>query len=103
MSSSYNKEKILECMFDPEISEILAELENGGKDSVYLSEKFHISQDEIHERLSYLVEHDFVHEEKIGDKVIFTADGDKLTKLLEDEKNFDGVVDGLTEMDSYLN
>lgn len=103
MSSSYDKEKILECMFNPEISEILAELENGGKDSAYLSEKFEISENEIHDRLSYLIEHDFVHEEKTADNVIITADGEKLTKLLENEKNFDGVVDGLTEMDSYLN
>lgn len=90
-------------MFNPEISEILAELENGGKDSAYLSEKFEISENEIHDRLSYLIEHDFVHEEKTADNVIFTADGEKLTKILENEKNFDGVVDGLTEMDSYLN
>lgn len=103
MSSSYDKEKILECMFNPEISEILAELESGGKNSAYLSEKFEISENELHDRLSYLIEHDFVHEEKTDDEVIFTADGEKLTKLLENEKNFDGVVDGLTEMDSYLN
>ena len=103
MSASYDKEKILECMFNPEISEILAELENGGKDSVYLSSKFQISENEIHDRLSYLIEHEFVHEEKTEDKVIFSADGEKLTKLLEHEKNFEGVVDGLTEMDSYLN
>ena len=103
MSSSYDKEKILECMFDPETSEILAEMENGGKDSVYLSKKYQITENELHERLSYLIEHDFVHEEKTGNKVIFTANGEKLTKLLEDEKNFEGVVDGLTEMDSYLN
>ena len=90
-------------MFNPEISEILAELENGGKDSAYLSEKFEISENEIHDRLSYLIEHDFVHEEKTGDNAIFTADGEKLTKILENEKNFDGIVDGLTEMDSYLN
>lgn len=90
-------------MFNPEISEILAELENGGKDSFYLSDKLHISDNEIHERLSYLIEHDFVHEEKTGDNVFFIADGEKLTKLLEHEKNFEGVVDGLTEMDSYLN
>ena len=101
--TSYDKEKILEYMFDPEISEILAELENGGKDSVYLSEKFKITENQVHERLSYLIEHEFVHEEKTSNKVIYTADGDKLTKLLENEKNFDGVVDGLTEMDSYLN
>jgi transcription initiation factor IIE alpha subunit len=103
MSSPYDKEKILECMFNPEISEILAELENGGKDSVYLSDKFQISENEIRERLSYLIEQDFVYEEKTGDKVIFTADGEKLTKLIEENKNFDGIVDGLTEMDSFLN
>ena len=101
--SSYDKEKILECMFDPEISEILAELENGGKELSYLSDKFKLSEDDIHEKLSYLIEHDFVNEEKTGEKVIVTADGEKLTKLVEQDKNFDGVVDGLTEMDSYLN
>ncbi len=103
MSSPYDKEKILECMFNPEISEILAELENGGKDLVYLSDKFQISQNELRERLSYLIEHDFVHEEKTDARVNFTADGKKLTNLVEQERNFDVVVDGLTEMDSYLN
>ena len=101
--SSYDKEKILECMFNPEISEILAELENGGKDSAYLSDKFQITENEIHERLSYLIEHDFVNEEKTGENLIFTADGEKLTNIVEQDKNFEGVVDGLTEMDSYLN
>ena len=103
MSSSYDKEKILECMFNPEISEILAELENGGKDLVYLSDKFQISQNKILEKLSYLLEHDFIHEEKTGNNVVLTANGDKLTNLVEEDKNFEGVVDGLTEMDSYLN
>ena len=103
MSSSYDKEKILECMFNPEISEILAELENGGKDSAYLSDKFQISENEIHERLSYLIEHNFVYEEKTDDTIIFTADGEKLTKLVEEDKNFEDVEDGLTKMDSYLN
>jgi hypothetical protein len=103
MNSLYDKEKILECMFNPDISEILAELEKGGKDSMYLSKKFQITENQIHERLSYLIEHNFVREEKDGDKVIFTADGEKLTNLVERDKNFEGVVDGLTEMDSYLN
>ena len=103
MSASYDKEKILECMFNPEISEILAELENGGKDSVYLSSKFQISENEIHDRLSYLIEHEFVHEEKTEDKLIFTADAEKLAKLVEEDKNFEDVEDGLAKMDSYLN
>lgn len=103
MSSSYDKEKILECMFDPEISEILAELENGEKELNYLANKFKISENEIIEKLSYLIENNFVHEKKKENTVIISADGDKLTKMVEQDKNFDGVVDGLTEMDSYLN
>jgi len=42
LDSTYDKEKILECMFDPDTSEILAELENGGKELQYLIEKLKI-------------------------------------------------------------
>lgn len=103
LDSTYDKEKILECMFDPDTSEILVELENGGKELQYLIEKLKISEDEIYERLSYLIEYDFVKEEKINNKIIFTADSEKLAKLVEQDKNFDDVVNGLAKMDSYLN
>lgn len=103
LDSSYDKEKILQCMFDPDTSEILAELENGGKRLQYLSEKLKISEDEIYERLSYLIEYDFVKEEKINNKIIFSANAEKLAKIVEHDNNFDDVVDGLAKMDSYLN
>ena len=90
-------------MFDPDTSEILAELENGGKALQYLIEKLKILEDEIYERLSYLIEYDFVKEEKINNKIIFTADAEKLAKLVEQDENFDDVVGGLAKMDSYLN
>jgi len=90
-------------MFDPDTSEILIELENGGKELQYLTEKLKILEDEIYERLSYLIEHDFVKEEKINNKIIFTADAEKLAKIVEQDKNFDDVVNGLAKMDSYLN
>lgn len=90
-------------MFDSDTSEILVELENGGKELQYLTEQLKISEDEIYERLSYLIEHDFVKEEKINNKIIFTADAEKLAKLVEQDKNFDDVVNGLAKMDSYLN
>lgn len=90
-------------MFDPDTSEILAELENGGKRLQYLSEKLKISEDEIYERLSYLIEYDFVKEEKINNKIIFSANAEKLAKIVEHDNNFDDVVDGLAKMDSYLN
>ena len=82
LDSTYDKEKILECMFDPDTSEILAELENGSKELQYLTEKLNILEDEIYERLSYLIEHDFVKKEKISNKIIFTADAEKIILLL---------------------
>jgi len=103
MSSSYNKEKVLDSMFDLSTSEILAELEDGGKELSYLVDKLQISENEIHERLSYLLEHSFVHEKKNDNKIIVTADAEKLAKLVEDDKNFEDVEDGLATMDSYLN
>ncbi len=103
LDSTYNKEKILECIFDPGTSEILAELENGGKELQYFMEKLKISEDEIYARLSYLIDYDFVKEEKINNKIIFTVDADKLAKIVEQDNNFDDVENGLTKMDSYLN
>lgn len=90
-------------MFDPDTSEILVELENGGKELQYLIEKLKILEDEIYERLSYLIEYDFVKEVKINNKIIFTADAEKLAKIVEKDENFDDVVNGLAKMDSYLN
>ena len=103
MEPTYNKEKILESIFDPETSEILAELENGGKELQYLTNKLKISEDEIHEKLSYLIEHNFVKKEKTNSKIIFTADEAKLAEQVEQDNNFDNVIDGLAKMDSYLN
>ena len=39
MDNSYDREKVIDCMFDPITSEIIAELEDGQKDSKYLAEK----------------------------------------------------------------
>lgn len=103
MDSSYNKEKILDCMFDPDTSEILAELEDGGKDLSYLMDTLNKSETEIRDKLSYLLEHGFVNEEKNDIKIIFSADTEKLAKLIEEDRNFKDVEDGLAKMDSYLN
>ena len=89
-------------MFDPDTSEILAELENGGKELPFLMETLKKTEDEIREKLSYLIEHSFVNEEKNENKTIFSVDADKLAKLVED-KDFKNVDDGLAKMDSFLN
>ena len=103
MTETFDKEKILESMFDPETSEILAELETSEKDIEYLSQKFSLSEDTIKEKLSYLIQHEFVFESNNENKTIFKANASKLGQIVESDKNFDGVVDGLTELDSYLN
>ena len=103
MDSSYNKEKIIDCMFDPDTSEILAELEDGGKDLSYLMDTLKKSETEIRDKLSYLLEHGFVNEENNDIKIIFSADAEKLAKLIEENRNFKDVEDALAKMDSYLN
>ena len=100
--NSYDREKIIDCMFDQDTSEIIAELENGGKELSYLMSTLKKSEDEIREKLAYLIEHNFVKEEK-NETTVFTADADKLAKIVEENENFSDVEDGLAKMDSYLN
>jgi len=103
MDESFDRNKIIESMFDPITSGILAELEDGGKELSYLAQKTEISEDEVKERLSYFIEYDFIKTNTDNEKIIFSANNQKLAELIENNENFDGAVDGLTKMDSYLN
>jgi len=102
LTEEYDREKIIDCMFDPITSELLAELENGSKDSSYLAQKYSMTETEIKEKLSYLIEHGFVMEKIEQEKLFFTANEEKLASIVESDQ-FDGAIDGLTKMDSYLN
>ncbi len=103
MEASFDKDKILECMFNPVTSVILAELENSAKESSYLTQKSGISDEKVKEHLSYLIEHGFVEEKIENGKIIFSANGEKLAEIIEHDENFDTTVDSLTKMNSYLN
>ena len=103
MEESYDRQKMIDFLIDPDVSSILLELENGSKESSYLSEKLKISDNEIQQKLFYIIQHGFVKIEKDGNMTIFTADKEKLNKIMESEENFSEVVDGLTELDSFLN
>lgn len=94
---------MIETLVNPDVSAILLELEKGNKDSSYLEEKLRISEREILERLSYVIEHGFVKINRNDDKIVFSADKDKLNKIMESDENFSRVIDGLTELDSFLN
>ena len=96
---SYDKAKVAEDLFNPDISVIMAELESGPKESSVLSSTLGMSESEIKDKLAYLVEAGFV----IVSGTTYGVNSEKLAKFMENDENYKGVVDGLTELDSFLN
>ena len=103
MSESFDREKVIDCMFDPITSEILAELEDGEKECSILAQQFTLSESELLERLDYLIECEFLTKTVENDQCSISANTEKLGSLLEDSDAFDGAINGLEKMDSYLN
>lgn len=103
MNDTFDREKIVECMFDPTTSTILAELEDCPKECSYLAEQSSVSEFEVLERLSYLIEHGFISKNSDNGKCMLTANSEKLTSIVEDGDNFDATISSLEKMDSYLN
>jgi len=103
MSDAFDREKIVECMFDPTTSSILAELEDGEKECSFLAERSSVSESEVLERLSYLIEHGFISKRSDDGKCALTANSEKLASIMENSDNFDAAISGLEKMDSYLN
>jgi len=103
MTESFDREKIIDCMFDPITSEILAELEDGEKECSILAQQFTLSESELLERLDYLIKCEFLTKTIENDQCSISANTEKLGSLLEDSDAFDGAINGLEKMDSYLN
>jgi hypothetical protein len=101
MTENYDKGKVIEDLFNPDISVILAELENGGKESAYLANKLGLSDVEIKTRLDYLIGAGFVTVSNTP--LSYAVNADKIAKIMESDEHYKNVVDGLTELDSYLN
>ena len=59
-NSDFDPGKVLDCIFDTEISEILTEMENQPRHCNVLSEQFDLTPQELNEKLSYLITHGFV-------------------------------------------
>ena len=78
-------------------------VEDGEQDSSHLASVSSITPEEVHDRLGYLIKHDFVREKHSEGKISYEADGEKLAKIIENDENFSSTIDGLTKMDSYLN
>ena len=90
-------------LFDPKITEILAMLEDSPKSIVLISNQLNLDVIEIKTRLEPLVKDGFISFDESANDVIVSADIDKLGKFFEKNMNFDSTIDGLTEMDSFLN
>ena len=103
MSESFDREKVIDSMFDPITSEILAELEDGKKQCSALSQQFSMSEPDLLKRLAYLIEYEFLIKIVENDQCSISANTEKLGSLLEDSDAFDGAINGLEKMDSYLN
>jgi len=98
-----NRQKAADCLFDMNNSAIIAELENGAKRLSELSSKSGMSEEQILSNLSYLIETDILIKTTKDGSTYLSADGQKLTEIVESDGNFGAAVDGLTKMDSYLN
>ena len=103
MDETFDREKVVDCMFDPVTSSILAELEDGEKECSFLAQQTSISESEVLERLSYLIEHEFISKNSDDGKCLLAANSVKLNAIVENGDNFDAAIDGLEKMDSYLN
>lgn len=104
MNDEFDREKIIDCMFDPVTSSIIAELEKGPKDCSILAQQSSISESEVLERLSYLIDHKFISIQKNENgSSIVEANFEKLNSIIENSENFDQTISGLEKMDSYLN
>lgn len=103
MTENFDREKVVESMFDPVTSSIIAELENGSKTCTYLAKTSSISEGEVFERLSYLLECGFINQITENQVTVFSANSEKLNEIVENSENFDATIEGLEKMDSYLN
>ena len=98
-------------MFDPTTSDIIARLEEGKKTLQELAQQTQIAKEEILDRLDYLIEHHFIIKEVIEEhdndndssNIVISANAEKFDSIMKNDERFDGVIDGLTKMDSYLN
>ena len=98
---SSNNENILELLFEPDNAEILTQLRNESKTALEL-EKF-VDKVKLDQCLSFLIKNGFVKKTEKNEDVLYSVDIDHLSKVLENQENFQNIDDGLAKLDSFLN
>jgi hypothetical protein len=99
--NSSNDDNILELLFEPDNAEILTQLRNEPKTALEL-EKF-VDKVRLDQSLSFLIKNGFVKKTEKNEDVLYSVDTDHLSKVLENQENFQNIDDGLAKLDSFLN
>jgi len=100
---SYDDAKVFDLLFEPNNAEVLTRLKDGPKTSSYLSKILEDSEEKLDEKLSYLIEKGFINKIEKDGEVYYSANFEKLSKIMESKDNFKNIDNGLAELDSYLN
>lgn len=104
MDNPTDRREAIDCLFDETNAGIIAQLEDGPKPLSELSANSGIPEGQILSRLSCLLDAGVLSKTASGDgSTRMSADGKKLTDLVESDGNFDAAIDGLTKIDGYLN
>ena len=98
---SSNNENILELLFEPDNAEILTQLRAESKTALEL-EKF-VDKVKLDQSLSFLIKNGFVKKTEKNEDILYSVDSDHLSKVLENQENFQNIDNGLAKLDSFLN
>ena len=102
-NDSYDDAKVFDLLFEPNNAEVLTRLKDGPKTLSYLSKILENSEEKLDEKLSYLIEKGFISKIEKDGEVYYSANFEKLSKIMESKDNFKNIDNGLAELDSYLN
>ena len=107
---SSSDDSILELLFEPDNAEILTQLRNESKTALEL-EKF-VDKVRLDQSLSFLIKNgfvkkteknEFVKKTEKNEDILYSVDTDHLSKVLENQENFQNIDNGLAKLDSFLN
>lgn len=102
------RDEVIESLFDPDVSGLVAELEGGPLALSDLAARSGVAPEEVDTRLSRLVELGYVSRradpsDGSGGGAVYEADAAKLAAVMESDENYQSAVDGMTKLDGFLN
>ena len=106
-SDGAGRDEVIESLFDPDVSGLVAELEGGPLALSDLAARSGVAPEEVDSRLSRLVELGYVSRRADpsagGGGAVYEADATKLAAVMESDENYQSAVDGMTKLDGFLN